>query len=129
MTLHAVIIVLWILADSCCLSRVGIYYQLVSYMKEHFGDDAKGRKKAFYFLPWHFHFLCRYRHATTYAVLLFAVSLFLRPSSLDCFLLHSMSSALIRLKSCLPGSELQSGQHACVALTDVYKPCDNCCHY
>ncbi|KAL3153927.1 hypothetical protein ABBQ32_013490 [Trebouxia sp. C0010 RCD-2024] len=43
------------------LERVGIYYQLVSYMKEHFGDDAKGRKKAFYFLPWHFNFLCRYR--------------------------------------------------------------------
>ena len=41
--------------------RVGIYYQLVSYMKEHFGDDAKGRSKAFYFLPWHFNFLCRYR--------------------------------------------------------------------
>ena len=45
----------------CGLCRVGIYYQLVSYMKEHFGDDAKGRKKAFYFLPWHFNFLCRYR--------------------------------------------------------------------
>lgn len=43
------------------LDRVGIYYQLVSYMKEHFGDDDKGRKKAFYFLPWHFNFLCRYR--------------------------------------------------------------------
>lgn len=45
-----------------CGDRVGIYYQLVSYMKEHFGDDAKGRKKAFYFLPWHFNFLCRYRY-------------------------------------------------------------------
>ena len=41
--------------------RLGIYRQLVSYMKEHFGDDAKGRRKAFYFLPWHFDFLCRYR--------------------------------------------------------------------
>ena len=43
------------------ICRVGIYYQLVRYMKEHFGDDAKGRKKAFYFLPWHFNFFCRYR--------------------------------------------------------------------
>ncbi|DBA99467.1 hypothetical protein WJX82_010728 [Trebouxia sp. C0006] len=43
------------------LERVGIYYQLVRYMKEHFGDDAKGRKKAFYFLPWHCNFFCRYR--------------------------------------------------------------------
>ncbi|CAL8466678.1 g6214 [Coccomyxa elongata] len=42
--------------------RVGIYRQLVSHMKEHFGDDAKGRRKAFYFLPWHFDFLCRYRY-------------------------------------------------------------------
>lgn len=44
------------------ICRVGIYYQLVRYMKEHFGDDAKGRKKAFYFLPWHFNFFCRYRY-------------------------------------------------------------------
>ena len=43
------------------VGRVGIYYQLVSYMKEHFGDDDRGRRKAFYFLPWHFNFLCRYR--------------------------------------------------------------------
>ena len=41
--------------------RVGVYRQLVSYMKEHFGDDAMGRRKAFYFLPWHFDFFCRYR--------------------------------------------------------------------
>ena len=41
--------------------RVGVYRQLVAYMKEHFGDDARGRHKAFYFLPWHFDFLCRYR--------------------------------------------------------------------
>ncbi len=49
--------------EKCRAYRVGIYYQLVSYMKEHFGDDAKGRKKAFYFLPLHFNFLCRYRYA------------------------------------------------------------------
>jgi tRNA-dihydrouridine synthase 3 len=30
--------------------RVEVYRRLVCYMKEHFGDDAKGRKKAFYFL-------------------------------------------------------------------------------
>ena len=41
--------------------RVEVYRQLVSYMKEHFGDDALGRKKAFYFLPWHLDFLSRYR--------------------------------------------------------------------
>jgi len=41
--------------------RVGVYRQLVSYMKEHFGDDAMGWRKASYFLPWHFDFFCRYR--------------------------------------------------------------------
>ncbi len=41
--------------------RVGVYRRLVSHMKEHFGDDAMGRRKAFYFLPWHFDFFCRYR--------------------------------------------------------------------
>ena len=39
----------------------GIYRQLVSHMKDHFGDDAKGKRKAFYFLPWHFNFFCRHR--------------------------------------------------------------------
>jgi hypothetical protein len=32
-------------------------------MKEHFGDDELGKRKAFYFLPWHFDFLTRYRYA------------------------------------------------------------------
>ena len=41
--------------------RVGVYRQLTCYMKEHFGDDSRGRKKAWYFLPWHFDFLTRYR--------------------------------------------------------------------
>ncbi|GMH40960.1 hypothetical protein BSKO_08864 [Bryopsis sp. KO-2023] len=42
--------------------RVEIYRRLAVYMKEHFQDDARGKKMAFYFLPWHFDFLCRYRH-------------------------------------------------------------------
>lgn len=42
--------------------RVGVYRQLASYMKEHFGDDAMGKRKSFYFLPWHFSFFHRYRH-------------------------------------------------------------------
>ncbi|PNW77131.1 hypothetical protein CHLRE_10g423400v5 [Chlamydomonas reinhardtii] len=41
--------------------RVGVYRLLVSYMKEHFGDDERGRRKAWYFFPWHFDFLNRYR--------------------------------------------------------------------
>ena len=41
--------------------RVGIYRTLVSYMKEHFGDDERGRQKAFYFLPFHLEFFCRHR--------------------------------------------------------------------
>ena len=41
--------------------RVGIYRRFVSHCKEYFGDDARGRQKAWYFLPWHFSFFCRYR--------------------------------------------------------------------
>jgi tRNA-dihydrouridine synthase 3 len=43
------------------VERVAIYRRLACYMKEHFGDDDRGRKKAWYFLPWHFEFFCRYR--------------------------------------------------------------------
>lgn len=42
---------------------MGIYRQLVAYMKEHFRDDARGKRAAFYFLPWHFNFFARYRWA------------------------------------------------------------------
>jgi tRNA-dihydrouridine synthase 3 len=38
---------------------VAIYRNLVTLMKAHFGDDALGRRKAFYFLPWHFSFFHR----------------------------------------------------------------------
>jgi tRNA-dihydrouridine synthase 3 len=41
--------------------RVGVYRQLVAHMKQYFRDDARGRDKAFYFLPWHFNFFHRYR--------------------------------------------------------------------
>ena len=42
--------------------RIEIYRTLALYMKDHFGDDAMGKKKAWRFLPWHFEFLCRYEH-------------------------------------------------------------------
>jgi len=40
--------------------RIEVYHTLARYMKEHFGDDEMGRKKAWTFLPWHFEFLSRY---------------------------------------------------------------------
>ena len=40
--------------------RVQVYYTLTRYMKDHFGDDDMGRKRAWTFLPWHFQFLSRY---------------------------------------------------------------------
>jgi tRNA-dihydrouridine synthase 3 len=41
--------------------RIGIYRQLVSLMREHFGDDAQGFRKASYFLPFHLGWMARYR--------------------------------------------------------------------
>lgn len=41
--------------------RVAVYLRLVEFMKEHFGNDARGKKKAMFFLPWHLSFFCRYR--------------------------------------------------------------------
>lgn len=40
--------------------RIEVYYILARYMKDHFGDDEMGKKRAWTFLPWHFEFLCRY---------------------------------------------------------------------
>ena len=41
--------------------RVEIFWTLAKYMKDHFGDDEIGKKRAMYFLPWHFNFFHRYR--------------------------------------------------------------------
>ena len=43
------------------LERVRMLFRLTSYFKDHFGPDDFGKRHAFYFLPWHFEFLCRYR--------------------------------------------------------------------
>ena len=40
--------------------RISVYRTLTTFMKEHFGDDDMGRKKAWNFLPWHFEFFSRY---------------------------------------------------------------------
>ena len=47
--------------DPTAEERVGVYYRLACYMKEHFYDDEKGRVRAMRFLPWHFAFFWRYR--------------------------------------------------------------------
>ncbi len=41
--------------------RVRMMRTLVTYMKEHFGDDDWGKRKAWYFLPWHLGWFSRYR--------------------------------------------------------------------
>ncbi len=41
-------------------------------MKQHFRDDERGKRAAFYFLPWHFNFFSRYRWAGSTS--LFALS-------------------------------------------------------
>ncbi len=41
--------------------RLEIYYTFTRYLQEHFRTDEKGKKRAMYFLPWHFSFFCRYR--------------------------------------------------------------------
>jgi tRNA-dihydrouridine synthase 3 len=41
--------------------RLGIYRRFITFLREHFRDDEKGRKRAMFFLPWHLGFFCRYR--------------------------------------------------------------------
>lgn len=46
--------------DPDAADRIAIYRTLSLHMKDHFGDDARGKRMAWHFLPWHFEFLCRY---------------------------------------------------------------------
>ncbi len=41
--------------------RVALLWRFVEMLREHFGEDDRGRKRAMRFLPWHLNFLCRYR--------------------------------------------------------------------
>jgi tRNA-dihydrouridine synthase 3 len=40
--------------------RFSVLWRLVELMREHFGADERGRKRALRFLPWHMNFFCRY---------------------------------------------------------------------
>jgi tRNA-dihydrouridine synthase 3 len=40
--------------------RLGVLFRLASLLREHFGEDERGQRRAMRFLPWHLNFLCRY---------------------------------------------------------------------
>src|SRR5262245_63153895 len=41
--------------------RFAVLWRFVELLREHFGDDERGRARALGFLPWHLDFFCRYR--------------------------------------------------------------------
>ena len=41
--------------------RLGVVWRLVGLLRDHFGEDEKGRGRILRFLPWHLNFFCRYR--------------------------------------------------------------------
>jgi tRNA-dihydrouridine synthase 3 len=41
--------------------RLGIYWRFVELLRDHFGAEARGRRRILGFLPWHLGFFCRYR--------------------------------------------------------------------
>lgn len=40
--------------------RLGVSWRLATFLREHFGDDERGRRRALRFLPWHLQFFARY---------------------------------------------------------------------
>ena len=41
--------------------RIGVLWRFVELLRDHFGADERGVKRAMRFLPWHLGFFCRYR--------------------------------------------------------------------
>ena len=41
--------------------RFELLLRFVGYVRDHFGDDERGRRRSLTFLPWHLGFFCRYR--------------------------------------------------------------------
>jgi tRNA-dihydrouridine synthase 3 len=40
--------------------RFSVLWRFVELLREHFGEDERGRRRAMRFLPWHLNFFCRY---------------------------------------------------------------------
>ncbi|HXY41401.1 MAG TPA: tRNA-dihydrouridine synthase family protein [Vicinamibacteria bacterium] len=40
--------------------RLGVLWRFVELLREHFGSDERGTRRAMRFLPWHLNFFCRY---------------------------------------------------------------------
>ncbi len=40
--------------------RLGVLWRFVELLREHFGSDERGTRRALRFLPWHLNFFCRY---------------------------------------------------------------------
>jgi tRNA-dihydrouridine synthase 3 len=40
--------------------RFSVLWRFVELLREHFGEDERGRKRTMRFLPWHLNFFCRY---------------------------------------------------------------------
>ena len=40
--------------------RFAVLWRFVELLREHFGEDERGRRRAMRFLPWHLNFFCRY---------------------------------------------------------------------
>jgi tRNA-dihydrouridine synthase 3 len=40
--------------------RFAVLWRLAELLREHFGEDERGRRRATRFLPWHLNFFCRY---------------------------------------------------------------------
>lgn len=51
--------VLGALLDTLGVEEFPLIAVSYSWLQEHFRDDSWGKRKAFYFLPWHFSFFCR----------------------------------------------------------------------
>lgn len=41
--------------------RLELLWRFASYLREHFGEGERARRRSLYFLPWHLGFFCRYR--------------------------------------------------------------------
>ncbi len=39
---------------------MGVFRRLAAHMRDHFGADDMGKRKSFYFFPWHFNFFVRW---------------------------------------------------------------------
>jgi tRNA-dihydrouridine synthase 3 len=106
--------------------RLEVYYSLVAGYRDTFGDDERGRKTAWYFVPFHFNFFQRWRPLSEEHFSAFDLPLIQNGRAVDAALeeIEGPRAALAPLEQLLRCAHADAGEAIAGALWSSYSVAD-----